>query len=176
MAFFGPFLGPTSGIPYPSPQKNQKRKTKHKVAPLPPKTKCYFGKPKKCYFWTQDVFYQPKLTNSVQKDSFWSQRLIQNKHSSKNEQCSREQQIHPRMTNWAQNDNCILEWHKPTITNQPRLTNQPGMTNSTLLKNLVQNDKFLPNPWMTKWTQNNKMSLQPNVRNSVQHDVINPEW
>ena len=65
------------------------------------------------------------------------------------------------------------------------------------MKNLEQNDKFSPEwqnrlrmrnsaqivkvvewrrPfWMTKWTQNNEIGLQPKVRSSVKNEEINPE-
>ena len=59
MAFFGPFFGPTSGIPYPSrpkKTKNKKQKTKwHLIEirgpPFPPsKNKVLFWKTKKMLF------------------------------------------------------------------------------------------------------------------------------
>ena len=94
-----------------------------------------------------------KPTNLVQNDNFLSQWLFQGRHSRKNEQSSWEQQIHPRMTNSAQNDKVSPEW-------QP----YPWMT-------LGQNKKSAPiDKFSSEW------QIQPRWKSLMQNDKISPEW
>ena len=93
----------------PTNQNKKQSGTSSKLGVPLPKKNWYFGKPKNAIFELKMWSISLNFTNSVQNDNFWSIRLIQHKHSSKYEQFSRGQQIHPRMTNWAQNDNRILE-------------------------------------------------------------------